>query len=87
MAFATSKSYLFFFSSNNLQFNLTEVTTLIDLLLTVPMTTTESERMFSTMNIVKSFNRTTMTDEWLNAFVSFSVRKVMVKGNEQFKKG
>lgn len=83
--FHNLEELLNFFSINNLQDTFPEITTLIDLLLTVPMTTAEGERSFSTMNRVKSFKRTTMSDERLNALVSLSVGSSMIEGNAQFK--
>ncbi len=83
--FANLVELLKFFSDHNLQGTFSELTSLIDLLLTVPMTTSEGERSFSTMNRVKSFKRTTMSDERLNALVALSVGSSMIEGNQQFK--
>ena len=57
----------------------TEVFTLLQIILTTPMTTAEPERCFSTLKRVKSFLRSTMTQERLAALAMLSTEKEMIE--------
>lgn len=52
---------------NNLQDTLSETVSLLNILITTPMTTSESERCFSTLNRIKTFLRNSMAQDHLNA--------------------
>ncbi len=53
--------------SNNLEETFSESVTLLRLLVTIPMTTSEPERCFSTLKRIKSFLRSRMGQERLSA--------------------
>ncbi|KAK6299447.1 hypothetical protein J4Q44_G00294800, partial [Coregonus suidteri] len=53
--------------SYNLQETFSETVTLLNILITTPMTTAEAERCFSTLTRVKTFLRNSMGQERLNA--------------------
>ena len=63
-------------NENNLGDVLCELTKLIKILLTTPMTTAEPERFFSTLKRVKTFLRSTMKQERLNALAMISVENI-----------
>lgn len=65
-------------TENNLADVLGEMTKLIKILLTIPMTTSEPERCFSTLNRIKTFLRSTMNQERLNALAVISIEKIFV---------
>lgn len=56
---------------NNLQDTFTETVSLLNILITTPMTTSESERCFSTLKRLKTFLRNTMAQDRLNALAMF----------------
>ena len=60
---------------NNLDDVLSEITKIIKILLTIPMTTSEPERCFSTLKKIKTFLRSTMNQERLNALAMISMEK------------
>ena len=64
-----------FILENNLDGALSEITKLIKILLTIPMTTSEPERCFSTLKRLKTFLRSTMNQERLNALAMISTEK------------
>ena len=70
---------------NNLDEVLSETTKLIKILLTIPMTTSEPERCFSTLNRIKSFLRSTMNQERLNALAIISIEKKFFNNNQEIK--
>ena len=61
---------------NNLGDVLCELTKLMKFFLTIPMTTAEPERCFSTLKRVKTFLRSTMKQERLNALAMISVENI-----------
>lgn len=65
-------------NENNLGDVLCEFTKLIKILLTIPMTTAEPERCFSTLKRVKTFLRSTMMQERLNALAMISIEKLSI---------
>ncbi|XP_078539195.1 zinc finger MYM-type protein 1-like [Lissotriton helveticus] len=63
----------------NMENTLTETMTLLKILLTTPMTTTESERCFPTLKRIKTFLRSTIIEERLNALAMLSIERDLVK--------
>ncbi|KAL2095588.1 hypothetical protein ACEWY4_007736 [Coilia grayii] len=63
--------------ANNLQDTFAETVSLLNILITTPMTTSESERCFSTLKRIKTFLRNTMTQDRLNALAMLSIEKKM----------
>ena len=66
-----------FILDNNLEDVLGEISKLVKILLTIPMTTTEPERCFSTLKRIKTFLRSTMNQERLNALAVISTEKTI----------
>ena len=64
-----------FILENNLDDVLSEITKLIKILLTIPMTTSEPERCFSTLKRIKTFLRSTISQERLNALAVVATEK------------
>ena len=60
---------------NNLDDVLSEITKLIKILLTIPMTTSQPERCFSTLKRIKTFIRSTMNFERINALAALLMQK------------
>ena len=67
-----------FIIENNLQVTLSECFKLLKIVVTIPMTTSEAERCFSTMKRVKTFLRSTMSQERLTALAMLSIEKDFV---------
>lgn len=70
--------------ANNLQDTFAETVSLLNILITTPMTTAESERCFSTLNRIKTFLRNTMAQDRLNALAMLSIEKKMARGIHDF---
>ena len=68
----------------NLTETFCELTKLIKILITTPMTTAESERSFSTLKRIKTFLRNTMLNERLNALAMLSIEKQMISEMKNF---
>lgn len=64
-----------FILENNLDGVLSEITKLIRILLTIPMTTSEPERCFSMLERIKTFLRSTRSQERLSALAMLSTEK------------
>lgn len=64
---------------NNLQDTFTETVSLLNILITTPMTTSESERCFSTLKRIKTFLRNTMAQDRLNALAMLSIEKKLTQ--------
>lgn len=60
---------------NNLQDTFIETVSLLNILITTPMTTSESERCLSTLNRIKTFLTKTMAHDRLNALAMLSIEK------------
>ncbi|XP_056089373.1 zinc finger MYM-type protein 1-like [Rhinichthys klamathensis goyatoka] len=73
-----------FFMENNLQCTFSETVNLLKILITTPMTSAESERCFSTLKRIKTFLRSTMSQERLNALAMLSMEKKIVKDMPNF---
>ncbi|KAJ4438892.1 hypothetical protein ANN_14846 [Periplaneta americana] len=70
--------------SNNLQDPFCEVTKLLNILVTTPMTTAEPERCFSCLKRIKTFLRNTMSQDRLTALAILSIEKSMMSKMEGF---
>lgn len=64
---------LVFITNNNLKKVLTETYKLLDIICTTPMSTAECERCFSTLKRIKTFLRSTMSEDRLNALAVLSI--------------
>jgi hypothetical protein len=69
---------------NNLQDTFTETVSLLKILITTPMTTSESERCFSTLKRIKTFLRNTIGQQRLNALAMLSIEKRLVRDIPNF---
>lgn len=67
-----------FLIENNLSDIFSETLKLLNIIITTPMTTAESERCFSTLKRIKSFMRSTMTNDRLNALAMMSISRDIV---------
>ncbi|GBO00777.1 hypothetical protein AVEN_181669-1 [Araneus ventricosus] len=66
-------SLLQFIIENNLQTMLSETYKLLKIIVIIPMTTAEAERCFSTLKRVKTFLRSTMSEDRLSALPMLSI--------------
>lgn len=73
-----------FLRQHNLLDNFKETVKLLEILVTTPMTTAEAERCFSTLKRVKTFLRSTMCQERLNALAMLSVERDSVANIPNF---
>lgn len=74
-SFEGAVSLLKFIIDNNLEDVYSETSSLLKILVTTPMTSAEAERCFSTLKRIKTFLRSTMTEERLNALAMISIEK------------
>ena len=77
-------SLLQFFIENNLQDTFSETFKLLVVVTTIPMTTAEAERCFSTLKRIKTFLRSTMIEERLTALAMLSIEKSMISNMHNF---
>ncbi|RXM99485.1 Zinc finger MYM-type protein 1 [Acipenser ruthenus] len=63
---------------NNLDRTFQEMSKLLKIVITTPITTAESERCFSTLKRIKTFLRNSMKTEQLNALAMLSIEKDMM---------
>ena len=76
-----------FILQNNLQdVVFFEVSRLLEIALTTPLVSAESERCFSTLTRIKTFLRNTMTNQRLNALACLSIQKSMIREIPEFNK-
>lgn len=75
---------LVFITDNNLKKVLTETYKLLDIICTTPMSTAECERCFSTLKRIKTFLRSTMSEDRLNALAVLSIEKKFVQSIPDF---
>ena len=61
-----------------------EITKLLNIIITTPMTTAESERCFSTLKRIKTFLRTTMGNDRLSALAMLSIESQLVDQMKDF---
>lgn len=73
-----------FIIDNNLQSVFSESYKLILIIATIPMTSTEAERSFSTLKRIKTFLRNTRVEERLNALARLSINKSMINEISNF---
>ncbi|XP_077080994.1 uncharacterized protein LOC143733249 [Siphateles boraxobius] len=64
--------------SYNLQDTFSETVSLLNILITTPMTTAEAERCFPTLKRIKTFLRKTLGQECLNALAMLSMERELV---------
>ncbi|PNF24207.1 hypothetical protein B7P43_G16041 [Cryptotermes secundus] len=83
--YCTLIELLKFILENNLNDAFGEITKLIKILLTVPMTTSEAERCFSTLKRIKTLLRSTMNSERLNALAVLSMEKNFLSCHPEIK--
>lgn len=67
-----------FIYDNNLKEVLPESVKLLQIICTIPMTTAESERCFSTLKRIKTFTRSTMKEDRLSALAMCSIEKKLL---------
>lgn len=67
-----------FINDNNLNETFSECVKLLKVLLTVPMTTSEAGRSFSTLKRIKTFQRNTMAQDRLSALAMLSMERDMI---------
>ena len=70
--------------SYNLQVTFSETVSLLNILITTPMTTAEAERCFSTLKIITTFLRNSMGQERLNALAILSMERELVLNIRDF---
>ena len=70
--------------SYNLQETFSETVSLLNILITTPMTTAEAERCFSTLKIITTFLRNSMGQERLNALAMLSMERDLVLNMRDF---
>jgi hypothetical protein len=75
---------LVFINDNNLKTVLTETFKLVNIICTMPMSTSECERCFSTLKRIKTFLRSTMTEDRLNALAVLSIEKTFIRSIPDF---
>lgn len=73
-----------FIKSNKIEETFSECFKLLEILITIPMTTAEAERSFSTLKRIKTFLRNTMTQERLTALAMLSIEKDLVMSIPDF---
>ena len=76
----TALSLLKSIHENNLQEALSETVSLLQIIITTPMTSAESERNFSTLKRIKTFTRNTMGEQRLNALAMLSIESELIHG-------
>ncbi|GBO04549.1 hypothetical protein AVEN_208613-1 [Araneus ventricosus] len=77
-------SLLQFIIENNLQTTFSETYKLLLIIVTIPMTTAEAERCFSTLKRVKTFLRSTLSEDRLRALAMLSIEKRMINDIPKF---
>ena len=73
--YAKLSELLTFLVEHNLDICLREITKVLKILLTIPMTTSEAERSFSALKRIKTFLRNTVGQQRLNALAAISTEK------------
>ena len=69
---------------SNLADTFSETVELLKVLNTIPMTSCEAERCFSTLTRIKTFLRNTMAEERLNALAMLSIEKNLIRDSVDF---
>lgn len=73
-----------FLITNNLGDTLKETKKLLEIVVTTPMTTSEAERCFSTLNRIKTFLRNSMIEDRLTALSMLSIEKKFISKIDNF---
>lgn len=73
-----------FVIENNLRTTFSETYTLLMIICTIPMATAEAERCFSTLKRIKTFLRSTMSEDRLSALAMLSIEKDMINNIPNF---
>lgn len=73
-----------FLIENNLLADFSETCLVLHAIVTMPMTTAEAERCFSTLKRIKTFLRSTMSQNRLTALAMLSIEKEMIQDIENF---
>lgn len=76
--------FLKFIISNNLDETMSETKTLLQILITTPMTTSEAERNFSTLKRIKTVLRNSMCENRLSALTMLSTEKKFIASMSNF---
>lgn len=80
----TALSLLKSIHENNLEDTFAETVILVKIIVTTPMTTSESERNFSTLKRIKTFTRNTMGQLRLNALAMLSIESQLIQQLQDF---
>nr|CAH7751058.1 unnamed protein product [Callosobruchus chinensis] len=73
-----------FITDNNLQDVFSATFALLQIIVTIPMTTAEAERSFSTLKRIKTFLRSSMNQERLTALAMLSIEKQFIQDLPDF---
>lgn len=76
--------FLKFLIENNLSVPFQETKKVLEILVTIPMTTAEAERSFSTLKRIKTFLRNTMSEDRLVALSMLSIEKKLIQEISNF---
>ncbi|XP_044749776.1 zinc finger MYM-type protein 1-like [Coccinella septempunctata] len=82
--FSSCAVLLSFIIDSNLQEVFTETIKLLNILVTMPMTTVEAERNFSSLKRIKTFLRSTMSQDRLNALACLSIEQKLIRSIPDF---
>jgi len=80
----SAMSLLRMLTENNLQSTFSETLKLTQITITTPMTSAESERCFSTLKRIKSFLRSTVGQDRLNALAMLSIERDLIQKSQDF---
>ena len=80
----SSLKLLEFIQDNNLYNAFSEIYMLLEITVTTPLTSAESERCFSALKRILTFLRNTMTNERLNALAMLSIHRKFVRETRNF---
>ena len=80
----SAMSLLRMFTENNLQGTFSETLKLTQIAMTTPVTSAESERCFSTLKRIKTFLRSTMGQDRLNALAMLSIERDLIQKSPDF---
>ncbi|KAL4088759.1 hypothetical protein QTP88_023843 [Uroleucon formosanum] len=81
---STAVHLLKFIIENQLLDTFSETSKLLKIVITIPMTSAEAERSFSTLKRIKTFLRSTMSEDRLSALSMLSIEKLMIKNIPDF---
>jgi len=73
-----------FIIENDLTLIFSECYKLLKIISTIPMTTTEAKRSFSTLKRIKTFLRNSMMEDRLTALAMLSIEKQMINNIQNF---